>query len=336
MRFSVITPSFNPSPWLALCIASVADQAVDVEHIVQDAGSTDGTLEWLRGDTRVQPFIEPDRGMYDGVNRGLRRAAGDILAYLNCDEQYLPGCLQTVEAFFRAHPAVDVLFGDFVVVNSDLDYLFHRKVQVPLKYHTWVSHLSVGTCATFFRRRILDRHGLFFDARLRVLDRDRAPFGLTISAAPHWGFVDETSGVRTGHYGTEIQVLADRELIRDGLVGAINVLFANDRARLLASDGIQHESLVGVGAALAAQVMPSVWLGGEMRYLRDYGGAVLNVFTGQALYIGPTFYTRPAENVFVSATWDFQVWGNATAIPGALDLANFERHQVKLRFGLEF
>src|SRR5262249_54200127 len=167
MRFSVITPSFNPSPWLALCIASVADQAVDVEHIVQDAGSTDGTLEWLRGDTRVQPFIEPDRGMYDGVNRGLHRAAGDILAYLNCDEQYLPGCLQTVEAFFRAHPGVDVLFGDFVVVNSDLDYLFHRKVQVPLKYHTWVSHLSVGTCATFFRRRILDRHGRFFDARLR-------------------------------------------------------------------------------------------------------------------------------------------------------------------------
>ena len=48
MRFSIITPSFNPSPWLPLCIASVADQAVDVEHIVQDAGSTDGTLDWLQ------------------------------------------------------------------------------------------------------------------------------------------------------------------------------------------------------------------------------------------------------------------------------------------------
>ena len=167
MRFSVITPSFNPSPWLPLCIASVADQGVELEHIVQDAGSTDGTLDWLRDDTRVSAFVERDSGMYDAVNRGLRRAKGDVLSYLNCDEQYLPGCLPRVEAFFRANPAVDVVFGDFIVVDADLQYLFHRKVQVPLKHHTWVSHLSVFTCATFFRRRILDEHGLFFDARLR-------------------------------------------------------------------------------------------------------------------------------------------------------------------------
>jgi len=167
MLFSIITPSFNPSPWLPLCIASVADQAVDVEHIVQDAGSTDGTLDWLRADGRVKTIIERDSGMYDAVNRGLRRAQGDILAYLNCDEQYLPGCLPSVEAFFRSHPAVDVLFGDVVVVNSGLEYVVHRKIQVPLRHHTWVSHLSTFTCATFFRRTVLDKHGLFFDARLR-------------------------------------------------------------------------------------------------------------------------------------------------------------------------
>ena len=167
MRFSIITPSFNPSPWLPLCIASVADQGVDGEHIVQDAGSTDGTLEWLRNDGRVKTFVERDGGMYDAVNRGLRRAQGDILAYLNCDEQYLPGCLQRVDAFFRDHPAVDVLFGDVVFVNSNLEYLLHRKVQVPSRHHTWVAHLSTLTCATFFRRTILDKYGLFFDARLR-------------------------------------------------------------------------------------------------------------------------------------------------------------------------
>lgn len=167
MRFSVITPSFNPSPWLRLCIASVADQGVDVEHIVQDAGSTDGTLDWLPSDRRVTTFVERDSGMYDAVNRGLRRAEGDILSYLNCDEQYLPGCLQAVGRFFQAHPDVDVLFGDFVVVNADLDYLFHRKVQVPLKHHTWVAHLAAFTCATFFRRTVIEKHGLYFDSRLR-------------------------------------------------------------------------------------------------------------------------------------------------------------------------
>ena len=167
LRFSVITPSYNPSPWLPLCIASVRDQGVEVEHIVQDAGSTDGTLDWLRQDIRVKLFVERDSGMYDAVNRGLRRAQGDILSYLNCDEQYLPGCLRAVEAFFQSHADVDVLFGDVVVVNANLEYLFHRKVQVPLKHHIWVSHLPALTCATFFRRTLLDRHGLFFDTRFR-------------------------------------------------------------------------------------------------------------------------------------------------------------------------
>ena len=96
MKFSIITPSFRNSNWLKLCIASVADQqGVEVEHIVQDSCSDDGTQDWLPQDRRVSAFIEKDGGMYDAVNRGYRRAQGDILAYLNCDEQYLPGALKT-------------------------------------------------------------------------------------------------------------------------------------------------------------------------------------------------------------------------------------------------
>ena len=73
-----------------------------------------------------------------------------------------------------------------------------------------------------------------------------------------------------------------------------------------------------------------------MRYLRDYSGSALNVFAGQALYVGPTLYVRLGGNAFVSASWNSQIWGGTTSAPGALDLANFERNQVKLRFGLEF
>ncbi len=174
------------------------------------------------------------------------------------------------------------------------------------------------------------------DARFRVLDRAQAPFGLTVSISPHWGLVDETSGVRAGHSGAEIQALADRELVPDRLVGAINLLFANDRARLLASDGVEHESLLGAGAAFAAQIRPGLWLGGEARYLRDYAGAALNVFSGQAVYAGPTVYMRFGRKAFVSAAWEFQIQGHAIAVPGALDLTNFERMQGKLRLGFEF
>ena len=167
MRISVVTPSFRSSKWLKLCVASVADQGVECEHIVQDAGSDDGTLDWLPHDRRVRSFVEKDAGMYDAINRGLRRATGDLLAYLNCDEQYLPDALATVVEFFKNHPQVDVLFGDIVFVDDQGRYISHRKVQVPLLHHTWTCHLSTLSCATFFRRQVVFGSGQFFDPRLR-------------------------------------------------------------------------------------------------------------------------------------------------------------------------
>lgn len=164
---SVITPSSRQSDWLKLCVASVADQGITVEHIVQDAESDDGTLDWLPRDPRVKAFVERDDGMYDAVNRGLSRATGGILAYLNCDEQYLPGTLPSVAQFFDRHPDVDVLFGNVVMVNEKGDYLWHRKVQPPLLYHTWLCHLSTFTCATFFRRKLIGPGGFFFNPEYR-------------------------------------------------------------------------------------------------------------------------------------------------------------------------
>jgi glycosyltransferase involved in cell wall biosynthesis len=166
MRISVITPSFRSSAWLKLCIASVADQGVDVEHIVQDSCSNDGTQDWLPQDTRVKAFIEKDSGMYDAVNRGLRRSTGDILAYLNCDEQYLPGALKTVIEYFKTHPDVDVAFGDCVVVDEKGDYICSRRMQLPQKSYVTVAHLSTFSCATFFRRSVIER-GFFFDTKWR-------------------------------------------------------------------------------------------------------------------------------------------------------------------------
>ena len=169
MKFSIITPSFRNSQWLKLCIASVADQGVEHDHIVQDAGSDDGTLDWLRTDNRVRAFVEKDSGMYDAINRGLRKSSGELIAYLNCDEQYLPGTLAAVEAYFAAHPEVEVLFGDAVAVNPDGNYLWHRKMLTPRLWHTWTCPLSTLTCATFFRRSVLDQRQIFFDPRWRYV-----------------------------------------------------------------------------------------------------------------------------------------------------------------------
>ena len=169
MKFSIITPSFRNSQWLKLCIASVADQpGVEFEHIVQDSCSDDGTQDWLPHDPRVKAFIEKDAGMYDAVNRGYRRATGDILAYLNCDEQYLPGALQMVREFFEKNPEVEVALAGTIVTDGDGKYLCHRHSLVPHPQHLWF-RFPMLTSSIFIRRRVIHERGIFFDTRWRDL-----------------------------------------------------------------------------------------------------------------------------------------------------------------------
>ena len=170
MRFSIVTPSFRSSKWLKLCISSVADQGVELEHTVQDAVSDDGTLDWLLLEKRVNVCVEKDQGMYDAVNRGLKKSSGEICAYLNCDEQYLPGALASVEEFFERNPDIEIVFGNAIVVDSQGEFLCHRKSLLPLKPHTKISsNLAILTCGTFFRRSVFEKRGLWFNPKMRAL-----------------------------------------------------------------------------------------------------------------------------------------------------------------------
>ena len=178
MKISVVTPSFRQLEWLQLCIASIADQeGVAVEHIVQDAG-TPGFGEFAREMEKRWPnrpgysrymVSEPDEGMYDAVNRGLLKAKGEVLAYLNCDEQYLAGTLNRVVQWFDKNSKPEVLFGDAIIVDSAGGYLCSRRAMVPQPLHTLTSgNLSIFTSSTFFRRTLRDR-GILFEKKWRVV-----------------------------------------------------------------------------------------------------------------------------------------------------------------------
>ena len=171
-----MTPSFRQLEQLGCCIASIADQeGVSVEHIVHDGG-TRGFAEFTKrmadrwpdrpGYRRVM-ISEPDQGMYDAINRGLKKATGGICAYLNCDEQYLAGTLQTVATAFRRHPETDLFFGDTLVLDERGNARCWRRVLVPLVGHTWTCHFSAFTAAMYFRRRLLDK-GILFDTNYRA------------------------------------------------------------------------------------------------------------------------------------------------------------------------
>src|SRR6266511_2126965 len=107
---SIITPALNRVETLGTCLASVASQTYEpIEHIVVDGGSTDGTVEMLggyRASHRFQWISRPDDGMYDAINKGISLAHGDVLAYLNSDDLYLPW---SVEVAVRAlEPGIDL------------------------------------------------------------------------------------------------------------------------------------------------------------------------------------------------------------------------------------
>jgi glycosyltransferase involved in cell wall biosynthesis len=93
--------------------------------------------------------------MYQALNRGLARATGDICAWLNCDEQYLPGTLARVERTFAENPQADFVAGDFLVLDPASQLLAFRKITPLRRAMILTDHLYAFTCAIFFRRRVL-------------------------------------------------------------------------------------------------------------------------------------------------------------------------------------
>jgi len=107
MKISIVTISFNQREFLRACIDSILSQEeCDLEYIVVDPGSTDGSRALIEsyGDRLVRVF-EPDAGPADGLNRGFAHATGDIYGFINSDDYLLPGALAAVTAFFQEHPA---------------------------------------------------------------------------------------------------------------------------------------------------------------------------------------------------------------------------------------
>jgi glycosyltransferase involved in cell wall biosynthesis len=173
LSFSIITPTLNGMTYLPRCVASVADQYdVTVEHIVVDGESADGTVEWLKAQKNVRWISEPDRSVYEAMNKGINMAKGDVILLLNCDEQLLPGSLKLAEEEFAKHPGADVIFGDLLFIHPDGNLVGIWKAYPLRWWYVLTSHLYALTCAMFFRRRVLDEGWRFSEAWQDVGDAD--------------------------------------------------------------------------------------------------------------------------------------------------------------------
>lgn len=120
-QISIIVPSYNQVGFLSKALDSLAQQEYpNLEVIVVDGGSSDGTLELLRtrSDLITRWVSEPDKGQTNALNKGFAMAGGQIFGWLNCDERYRPGALRLVGMTFAEHPRLDIVFGHRIVVDA--------------------------------------------------------------------------------------------------------------------------------------------------------------------------------------------------------------------------
>ena len=226
--------------------------------------------------------------------------------------------------------------GNYRAIGQELELEF-----VPVKNFraelgtTFASHYIRGVPGLEDRRQ-LSWEGVSVDLRYRFLDRDAAPFGFTFAVESRANRVDETTAAVVRSYGTEFTLAFDRDVIPNVAVAALNLLYQPEWARFVGTGAAEQESTIGAALGLMVQTRPGFFVGGEVRYLRQYEGIGLREFAGEALFVGPTAYFQLSPRSRLTAAWSVQAWGRPAGSNAALDLVNFERHHARLIFGVNF
>ena len=169
-KISVITICWNAQKTIEATIQSVLGQKYpNLEYIIVDGGSTDGTLQIVeRYKHAISKFIsEPDKGISDAFNKGIRMATGDVVAILNADDTFMENTLSTVAQWYRQYPQA-VVYGDMIYRDPETDQRdVVKPVLAKMPYEMALYHVSV-----FVPKSIYDRmaapHQTYYDTTYRV------------------------------------------------------------------------------------------------------------------------------------------------------------------------
>ena len=173
MRFSIVVPSYNQAPFIRNTLDSVLSQHCDdIEVLVFDRRSNDGTVEILKSyGNRIRFVSRKDHGLPDAINQGLLSVTGDILAYLNPDDVYLPGALERVARHFRDNPHSLCAYGQAFHLHEDGSCI-DRYYSEPWSYERLLDICYICQPAVFWRRRVIEQFGIFDDTLHWALDYD--------------------------------------------------------------------------------------------------------------------------------------------------------------------
>lgn len=165
MKITVITVSYNSAATIADTVRSVASQShPDVEHLVIDGRSTDGTVQVV--ETHRHPNLvltsEPDKGIYDAMNKGLSRATGEVVGFLNADDFYADADVLTrIRKAFEDDPRVEASFGDLLYVTEDNQSVVRYWKSQPFVAGSFARGWSPAHPTFYIRRSALERLGSF-------------------------------------------------------------------------------------------------------------------------------------------------------------------------------
>lgn len=174
LKISIITPCINRVDFIDDAINSVKQQHYrEVEHIILDGGSTDGTLEKLERHPDLLVHSEPDRGLYDALNKGLKFATGDIIGWLNSDDTFNSGVFASIANYFTTQPDLKAVFGS---AEIEVENIKQKRIRIPSirpgELLDRVSLDSISMNACFFRRDVFDILGGFNLEYPVTADRD--------------------------------------------------------------------------------------------------------------------------------------------------------------------
>ncbi len=226
--------------------------------------------------------------------------------------------------------------GSYVVSQTKLEYEFTPNQYIQIELGPVVSTYNIQNVTGLDNMNTAKFSGFFGEFRYLLLERSASsPLSMTLSVEPEWNAFDGTTGARVVNYGLETKINADLELIPNRLFLGSNLLYEPETTR---GDlgAWQNESTFGISGALAFRPIPQLLIGTELDYLRHYEGIGFNSFTGDALYLGPTFFVQLKPHVFLAGAFGTQVAGHEIGQTGAFDLTDFSRNRAKLKLGVEF
>lgn len=159
---SIVTPSYNQGEFLERTILSVLGQEYpNVEYIIIDGSSTDNSIEIIKKYEKYLSYwvSEPDKGQADAINKGFSKSTGDILAWINSDDMYLPNAFNIAAEAFMQNPDASIIYGDYIKVDNN-DKCIALRRQPSFDYRTCLyGYLTVMQPASFFRRKAYFKTG---------------------------------------------------------------------------------------------------------------------------------------------------------------------------------